>query len=88
MPTKENNCRSNNIIFDLPSGAWLTSKEAAIYLNTTTAALAIRRCNGSGPVHGQYGSFIRYQKKALDDWMLGTKPNSSSSDVVTGKALA
>lgn len=66
---QNNERRSVADICDLPESAWLTSKEAAKYLNTTAPALAIRRCKGSGPVHGQYGAFIRYQKKALDDWL-------------------
>lgn len=66
--------RSLEEICRLPGDAWLTSREAAVYLNTTTAALAMRRANGSGPVHGQYGSFIRYRKSALDQWIMSNTP--------------
>ena len=87
MPARQHKFRDINEICELPNDAWLTVFESALYLNTTPAALAIRRSKGSGPIYGRYSAFIRYQKKALDEWMLGSKIYSndnnggSSSDV-------
>jgi hypothetical protein len=67
---QRNPTRPLDAICALPSEAWLTPAEAASYLNTTPAALAIRRSSESGPVFGRHGSFIRYQKRSLDDWMM------------------
>ena len=56
----------------LPNSAWLTSHEAAVYLNSTPQALASRRTKGNGPAFGVAGQFIRYRKADLDSWLMGS----------------
>jgi hypothetical protein len=68
---RKNQFRNIDEICALPGEAWLTSAEMALYLNTTPAALAIRRSNGSGPEYAKQGDFIRYQKKSADTWLMG-----------------
>lgn len=53
--------------------AYLLAEEAALYLNMTSAALAIRRSAGNGPDYCKQGSLIRYQKKIIDKWIDGDK---------------
>lgn len=70
---RKHKTQSRNLheICNLPGDAWLSALEMALYLNTTTAALAIRRSNGNGPKFAKQGCFIRYQKKDGDAWLLG-----------------
>lgn len=69
MAQRKHQYRTLQEICLLHDNAWLTPQEAALYLNSTRGALAIRRTNGSGPEFGQHGAFIRYQKQALDAWL-------------------
>lgn len=66
-------------IHELPLPAWLTSAEAALYLNTTCSALANLRTTGNSPTYGRHGAFIRYRRGDLDEWM--TNPKCGGSHV-------
>lgn len=52
------------------SGEYLTTLEAAQYLNCSPQYLNIARCRRKGPPHCKLGRAVRYRKAALDDWML------------------
>lgn len=51
------------------SAVYLTAKQAAHYLNSSTSTLAKRRLNGTGPAFVRIGRAIRYPKADLDAWM-------------------
>ncbi|MEY9885562.1 helix-turn-helix transcriptional regulator [Bradyrhizobium sp. USDA 329] len=51
---------------------YLTSKEAAAYLRSSTSTLAKLRMNGSGPRFTRIGRAVRYREGDLDAWMDGT----------------
>ena len=55
----------------LPGTALLTSKEAALYINTTAEVLRVWRSQGKGPRFKGRGHFVRYFKSDLDDFMSG-----------------
>ena len=55
----------------LPVTALLTSKEAALYINTTAEVLRVWRSQGKGPRFKGRGHFVRYLKSDLDDFMSG-----------------
>jgi hypothetical protein len=55
----------------LPRTALLTSKEAALYINTTPEVLRVWRSQGKGPRFKGRGQFIRYVKCDLDKFMAG-----------------
>ena len=74
MAKTQHKHRPVSVICDLPSDAWMTGREAAQYMGTTAAALAVRRSNGNGPAYGQSGKFLRYQKRDLDQWLRNHGP--------------
>jgi len=51
------------------SGEYLTTLEAAQYLNCSRQYLDIARCRRKGPPHCKLGRAVRYRKAALDEWM-------------------
>lgn len=51
---------------------YLTPKEAAAYLRSSTSTLAKLRMNGSGPRFTRIGRAVRYREQDLDAWMDGT----------------
>jgi hypothetical protein len=55
----------------LPGTAHLTSREAAIYLNTSPEVLRVWRSTAKGPRFRGRGHFVRYTKADLDDFMCG-----------------
>jgi Helix-turn-helix domain len=55
----------------LPATAHLTSKEAALYINTTPEVLRVWRSQGKGPRFKGRGHFVRYVKSDLDAFMSG-----------------
>ena len=55
----------------LPATALLTSKEAALYINTTPEVLRVWRSQGKGPRVKGRGHFVRYMKSDLDEFMGG-----------------
>jgi hypothetical protein len=55
----------------LPGTALLTSKEAALYINTTAEVLRVWRSQGKGPRFKGRGHFVRYLKSDLDEFMSG-----------------
>ena len=55
----------------LPATALLTSKEAALYINTTAEVLRVWRSQGKGPRFKGRGHFVRYPKSDLDEFMSG-----------------
>jgi hypothetical protein len=55
----------------LPGTAHLTSKEGALYINTTPEVLRVWRSQGKGPRFKGRGHFVRYLKSDLDEFMSG-----------------
>ena len=49
---------------------YLTTKEAALYLNVSTQFLEICRHRGIGPTYSKAGRAVRYAVDWLDEWML------------------
>jgi hypothetical protein len=56
-------------IAGLPGEAFLTSTQAAAYLNTSLGVLANWRSARVGPKYCGANAFIRYRFKDLEDWM-------------------
>ena len=51
---------------------WLTTKEAARYLNCHPNTLEKMRCRGDGPRFYKFGSkAVRYKKSDLDAFLMG-----------------
>jgi hypothetical protein len=68
------------VLAALPGAALLTSKEAAIYINTTADVLRVWRSQGKGPRYKGRGHFVRYEKCDLDRFMSGFDHRFDSSD--------
>jgi hypothetical protein len=62
---------SLEVLAVLPGTALLTSKEAALYINTTAEVLRVWRSQGKGPRFKGRGHFVRYLKSDLDEFMSG-----------------
>jgi Helix-turn-helix domain len=62
---------SLEVLAVLPGTALLTSKEAALYINTSPEVLRVWRSQGKGPRFKGRGHFVRYLKSDLDDFMSG-----------------
>jgi excisionase family DNA binding protein len=60
------------------STAYLTPREAAEYLSSSTSTLAKRRLNGGGPQFSRIGRAIRYRKVDLDAFMAANAASSTS----------
>jgi predicted DNA-binding transcriptional regulator AlpA len=59
---------------------YLTSKEAAAYVKSSTSTLAKKRLFGGGPRYLKIGQSVRYLKADLDAWMLaGTRTSTSDT---------
>jgi len=69
------------VLAALPGIALLTSKEAAIYINTTPEVLRVWRSQGKGPRYKGRGHFVRYEKCDLDGFMSGFDHRFDSSEV-------
>jgi len=69
------------VLAALPGTALLTSKEAAIYINTTPEVLRVWRSQGKGPRYEGRGHFVRYEKCDLDGFMSGFDHRFDSSEV-------
>jgi len=69
------------VLAALPGTALLTSKEAAIYINTTPEVLRVWRSQGKGPRYKGRGHFVRYEKCDLDAFMSGFDHRFDSSEV-------
>ena len=63
---------------------YLTPREAAEYLRTSTSTLAKRRLYNDDPKFSRIGRAIRYRKSDLDDFMAGTRDSIRSEIVTTG----
>ncbi len=62
---------SLEIIALLPQTALLTSREAALYINTSPEVLRVWRSLARGPRYRGRGHFVRYSKSDLDVFMSG-----------------
>ena len=77
MPHRTENTGANarveslEVLAVLPGTALLTSKEAALYINTTAEVLRVWRSQGKGPRFKGRGHFVRYLKSDLDEFMSG-----------------
>jgi len=60
---------------------YLTPREAADYLKSSTSTLAKRRLNGDGPSFTRIGRAIRYRKVDLDAWMAARLTSSTSAEI-------
>lgn len=54
-----------------PADAWMTSEEAAEYLQRTQKTLANWRSAGEGPSYSKRSNVVRYRKADLDAWLEG-----------------
>ena len=57
---------------------YLTPREAAEFLRTSTSTLAKRRLYGDGPKFCRIGRAIRYRKSDLDEFMARSRVRSTS----------
>lgn len=57
----------------------LSPNQAAARLHLSGSSLAKMRCLGGGPAYLKFGRSVRYEQKALDDW-LGTRRVRNTSD--------
>jgi excisionase family DNA binding protein len=57
---------------------YLTPREAAAYLKSSTSTLAKRRLRGRGPKFSRIGRAIRYRKLDLDEFMANTRVSCTS----------
>jgi excisionase family DNA binding protein len=60
---------------------YLTPKQAAAYLSSSTSTLAKRRLYGGGPRFARIGRAVRYAKSDLDAFMASTTVNSTSERI-------
>ncbi|WP_445144375.1 helix-turn-helix transcriptional regulator [Dyella sp. Tek66A03] len=51
--------------------AWLSPRQAGLYVGLSPESLNQRRFNGTGPRYAKVGRLIRYRKGDLDAWLLG-----------------
>jgi excisionase family DNA binding protein len=66
------------------SDIYLTPREAAEFLRTSTSTLAKLRLNGDGPKYCRIGRAIRYLKSDLDEYMARSRVRSTSEYVNGG----
>jgi excisionase family DNA binding protein len=57
---------------------YLTPREAAAYIKSSTSTLAKRRLRGNEPKFSRIGRAIRYRKLDLDEFMANTRVSSTS----------
>jgi excisionase family DNA binding protein len=62
----------------MTSDTYLTPREAASYLRTSTSTLAKRRLSSDGPAFTRIGRAIRYRREDLDAYMAGRLVRSTS----------
>jgi excisionase family DNA binding protein len=69
---------------------YLTPREAAAYLRSSTSTLAKRRLRGNEPKFSRIGRAIRYRKLDLDEFMANTRVGfaSTTAPVAEGRAPA
>jgi excisionase family DNA binding protein len=63
---------------------YLTSKEAARYLNLSSSTLAKLRVAGGGPAYAKAGRKVLYCRGDLDGWVT-THSRASTSDSASGR---
>lgn len=54
----------------LATPTWLTPAEAAEVLSVPAATLAQWRFRGNGPRYSKVGALVRYDRAALDEWLV------------------
>jgi len=64
---------------------YLTPREAAEFLRTSTSTLAKRRLYGDGPKFCRIGRAIRYCKSDLDEFMNRSRVRSTSDSPATDR---
>jgi predicted DNA-binding transcriptional regulator AlpA len=62
----------------MSENVYLTPKEAAAYIKSSTSTLAKKRLFGGGPRYLKIGQSVRYLKADLDAWMLADARVSTS----------
>lgn len=60
---------------------YLTPKQAATYINSSTSTLAKRRIRGIGPLFTRIGRAIRYRQSDLDAYMASHVVQSTFQEV-------
>jgi excisionase family DNA binding protein len=63
---------------------YLTPREAAAYLKSSTSTLAKRRLRCNGPKFSRIGRAIRYRKSDLDEFMGRSRVQSTSDTSKSG----
>jgi excisionase family DNA binding protein len=71
-------CSQSHVALDEPdrglvSQQYLTTPEAARYLNVSTQFLEIARYRGVGPPYCKIGRAVRYRRSRLDEWMISNE---------------
>jgi predicted DNA-binding transcriptional regulator AlpA len=64
-----------------PVRRYLSSSEAANYLNVSQSMLAKRRLSGDGPRYSKLGKRVLYEIADLDAWIADRKHSSTSEYV-------
>jgi excisionase family DNA binding protein len=64
----------------MPSREYLTTKEAAETLRTSTSTLSKRRLRNEGPKFCRIGRAIRYRKVDLDNFMIATTVRTACNE--------
>ncbi|MGH6877489.1 MAG: helix-turn-helix domain-containing protein [Rhizomicrobium sp.] len=57
--------------------SYLTTPEAATYLNVSTQFLEIARHRGVGPPYCKIGRAVRYRRASLDQWMISNEKRAN-----------
>jgi hypothetical protein len=62
---------------------YLSTRQAAAYLNLSRQYLEIGRCRGYGPpfIRANGGRAVRYYRPTLDQWMLAHQRNLAAEEV-------
>ena len=76
--------RNIDELCSLPESAIMLPDEAALYLQMSREALAVRRSKGQQPEYLKHGRVVRYRKQALDSFM--SAYTSASMPLEQGKA--
>ena len=59
---------------------YLSTEQAAAYLNMSRQWLEIGRHKGYGPPYIKLGRAVRYKRSALDEWMLARQQSHTAED--------
>ena len=61
---------------------YLSTRQAAAYLNLSRSRLEIWRHEGQGPPYCKLGRSVRYHRPSLDAWALSCQRDHSTAEAV------